>query len=117
MHPDYQEDLGNEYTFVHESAVHQTIFKNKLIIEDTAVTIGIGPCVVDYENGRRFVLVSQIPIPDSVFFSSSPVVDQYIADTKERNYWIVDKERDSLYGPMDIKQFTLRKILLKIPRQ
>jgi len=93
---DYTADLGSGYTFVSESNTHQIISGP----HDTA-WVGVVPCTVEkYEYDDKNVIVKQKVNPNCIEqdLSKLPLA-----------YWIIDKKRNMVHGPLDSLTFLMKR--------
>lgn len=111
MQQDVLDELGNGYQYVTESHAQKLIHKSVCEGRDSCVTVGVQPCVADYYNGARYILASQIPLPENLTLAEE---SQYVDSATTFRYWIVDKKTDKLYGPMGHGAFLTKKKSLGI---
>ncbi|TDQ09207.1 DUF3997 domain-containing protein [Pedobacter metabolipauper] len=98
---DFTEDLGNGYTFVSESNVHQ------IISGPNGSWTGIVPCTVEaYDFDHAYIVVKQRSNPECLRDGIS---------TLSIAYWIINKQRRSTYGPLDSLSFVMKRRELKVP--
>lgn len=76
--------------------------------------------VVEYKNDSRFIVVCQDPRSDYTQNSNANGII-YPNGTNSFYFWVVDKENDVVYGPLEYRAFTdLRRKLgfdLKLKRE
>jgi hypothetical protein len=111
MQQDVLDELGNGYQYVGESRTQKLIHKSVCEGRDSCVSVGVQPCVLDYHNGKRYILASQLPRPAGLHHLDE---NQFVDTSKNVVYWIIDKDLDSSFGPMDYRAFTAKRSDLNI---
>ena len=93
---DYTDDLGEGYVFVSESNAHQIISG-----PNDTTWAGIVPCTVEaYEYDRTYIVVRQ---RRNLECSEEDFSKLQVA------YWIIDKKKETVYGPLDSLSFFTKK--------
>ncbi|MFC5283653.1 DUF3997 domain-containing protein [Pedobacter alpinus] len=89
---DYTEDLGNEYSLVSESKTIQFITGPN----DSTFT-GLVPCTVESFASDDFYIIAKQ--------RNNPGCSNLDLSSLSINYWIIDKKREKVYGPLDSLSF------------
>jgi energy-coupling factor transporter transmembrane protein EcfT len=99
---DYSEKLGNGYTFVQMGGNHNYIFHGYNGGE-------IHPNVVSFDYNKQFIIAKQKPMPFQYAYETAK---DYACRTDSIAfcYWLILKEEQKIFGPLDSTQFLkLRK--------
>jgi hypothetical protein len=93
---DYTDDLGQDYIFVSESNAHQIISG-----PNDTTGAGIVPCTVEaYEYDSTYIIAKQRLNLDCLEEDFSKM---------QAAYWIIDKKKETVYGPLDSLSFFTKK--------
>lgn len=96
---DYMDDLGDGYALVSESNA------NQYITGPDDMGKGLIPCTVEQINtDSLFIIASQRENPDCS--------DEMLSG--KQGYWIIDKKKKKIYGPLDSAGFEKKKLELKV---
>lgn len=69
--------------------------------------------VVSYNHNRRYIVAKQylhIGMLDTTWFN---LRGRHFDGTEKYYYWIIDKKRDTIYGPIDSMKFYRLKTIIK----
>ena len=104
--------LGNEYIYFSEGTSDNEITKQYRNSNNEVITIVIPRAIIDYEYNNSFITALQVPIE-----KKEKVIDENIQlkNPEKYNYWMIDKKKDKLYGPLTKKAFIKKCNELEIP--
>ena len=105
-------ELGNGYIYFSEGASDNEITKQHQNSTREMVTITIPRAIIDYEYDNCFITALQVPIEKKERFIDE--VNQ-LKNPKKHNYWLIDKKKDKLYGPLTKDAFIKKCIGSKVP--
>ena len=96
IHGDYW-DLGNGYSYCERSICKQD--------EKGVDTLVLFPEIIDYAYNERYIVAYQKFDPasldnDTVWFGKEIKYYQQMK-LQGRTFWIIDKVKDTIYGPLD----------------
>ena len=99
-HGDYW-DLGNGYSYSERSICKQN--------EKGVDTLVLFPEIIDYAYNERYIVAYQKFDPasldnDTVWFGKDIKYYQQMK-LQGRTFWIIDKVKDSIYGPLDKSRY------------
>jgi Protein of unknown function (DUF3997) len=70
--------------------------------------------IVGYDFDKRFILIQRNASDEAKdFFRDHPLWKNQVGKTANQ-YWIIDKDDDKVYGPLDSLQFLSQRDALKI---
>jgi hypothetical protein len=105
-------DLGKGYKFVHEG-------KYGLSIVNEKNTIVIQQHVLEYKCDSVFVLVAQRPF-NSISGRDTMTYSEFNKEFKNstfKQYWIIDKTQDNVYGPLLKKEYIKKRKELDVSEE
>lgn len=105
-------DLGKGYKFVHEG-------KYGLSIVNEKNTIVIQQHVLEYKYDSVFVLVAQRPF-NSISGRDTMTYSEFNKEFKNstfKQYWIIDKTQDNVYGPLLKKEYIKKRRELDVSEE
>ena len=99
-HGDYW-DLGNGYSFCEKGIYKQN--------EQGVDTLVLFPEIIDYAYNERYIVAYQKFDPalldnDTVWFGKDIKYYQQMK-LQGRTFWIIDKVKDTIYGPLDKSRY------------
>ena len=104
---DYSVHLGNNYTYAHEG-----IGGNRIFHEHPAKGGEIPPDVISYGYDKQFIIAKQKP---NEFDSAYETEYVYSLGRDTVYYWLIIKEEQKVFGPMDINEFNEAKKRYDVP--
>jgi hypothetical protein len=97
---DYGKDLGDGFMYIHESN------QASLICDGSSLEDYDIPCaVIDYDYNERFIVAFQ---------DNNYACKRNLIDTRY-NFWIIDKDNMTRYGPLDINRYFFLSDSLGVP--
>jgi hypothetical protein len=113
-------DLGSGFRLITSASKHDLII-GKWLDKDTD-KVFIPGHITDYAYDSVFILAAQCPrdsVPEASYNNPGITLkkhDQIFKQSKFRQYWIIDKEKTSVYGPFKLNDFNQKRNELRIPR-
>ncbi len=107
---DDDEDLPNNWKYIRESGTDITIFKSsndKLFIPYT---------VIEYKNNNEWLIACQVNNPWAYYPILTDSIYIAIDNPSELKFWIINLQKDIMYGPLSLNEYLKKRIELKLPK-
>jgi hypothetical protein len=106
---DYTENLGNDYFYRNEGGIIKDILCKKANGGEIPAT------VIEYNYNNDFIIAKQKPkLPQDPLYDKTY---KYNLGENVLYYWLIDKENQIVYGPLNIEEFNKVKVKLKVPNE
>lgn len=119
--------LGQGYALDYDSRSDIALFKNKEIYnkdgtikgyEINRTTYVISGGIIDYDYDSTFIVVSHKPlesVPEFFKFNDFYLSMKAYRESKFRQFWIVNKKLDSVWGPFKREEFIEQRKIHGVP--
>ncbi len=113
-------DLGDGYSAFTTGAELRAIGKN-FNNSIGSYSVNISGHVLDYNHDKQFIIALQLPQdslfkrPDFTKLNTWARLDSLSRKTDYKYYYIINKQQDSTYGPLNSRQYSIMRIKLNVP--